>query len=246
MSKPLGSILDGAFQFFQNGVLFDPTPLPTVIVCSKPDGSTVAPPALTHPGVGRFYAAQLFSSTDTATLEGFYSAYAATTDATVDNPGYYVLWEVEAASSSVAVSSFTGAAATQVDAIQAKTDLIASGTWSVISPTSTNVDGTVTITLTKGDDYYAANGLDIVFEVPADYAPDLTGASAVLNLPPDLDPITAYYVGNDFIKFNVPHATTQYLVKASNQFYSVVATLSDTHTVTPLIGLIVVVVGPTG
>lgn len=103
MSKPLGSILGGTFFFFQNGVLTNPAPLPTVTVCALPDGNTVVPPALTNPAPGIFYAAQLFSAIDTATLEGVYSAFAETSDAAVDNPQYLVEWEVEAVSGDVAV-----------------------------------------------------------------------------------------------------------------------------------------------
>lgn len=94
MAAPLGSVLDGTFLFLKAGVLADPSPLPTLVVCAKPDGTTVTPPALTHPSTGVFYAAQLFSALDTATLTGFYSAIAVTSDTTMDNPAYEVEWEI--------------------------------------------------------------------------------------------------------------------------------------------------------
>ncbi len=95
MSKPLGSVLDGVFWFSKANILADPSPLPTVIVCAKPDGTTVSPPALTHLATGIFYASQLFSATDTAALTGFYVAAAGSSDATIDNPLFEVEWEVE-------------------------------------------------------------------------------------------------------------------------------------------------------
>lgn len=255
MSVPPGSILDGAFIFLAGGVPTNPMPTPTVTLCSKPNGTTVAPPALTNPSVGIFYAAQLFGAADT-TASGFYQAIASTTDATVDNPMWVVEWEVEPADASaptvpqIVAGVWNGLNAdyavpgSQSALLASIRSGIGAGTWTVISPTTTNEDGTVTITLTKGDDYFESDGFQIVFEVPAGYPADLTGATAVLNLPPDLDPVTAVSVDNSFIKFDISRDTTQYLIKASGQLYSVVVTLAgiDGHVVTPTIGILVVVV----
>lgn len=119
MSAPLGSVLGGVFKFFKNEVLADPTPAPTIVTCTKPDGTVVTPPALVHLGTGLYYAAQIFSATDTATLTGFYNAVATTTDGTIDNPKWDVTWEVEAAIGSVDVASFSNGAQTDIDAILA-------------------------------------------------------------------------------------------------------------------------------
>lgn len=140
---------------------------------------------------------------------------------------------------------YTGNEAGAIElAIKARTDLIASGTWSVISPVTTDADGNVVVTLTKGDDYYDADGFDLVFAVPVDY-PDITGASAALSLSPNLGPVSAFYVANDFIKFNIPRTTTQYLANQAGNKYEVKVTLTGGHVLRPLIGLLNVIVGLT-
>ena len=64
-------------------------------------------------------------------------------------------------------------------AIQAKTDLISSGSVKVVCPLT---DSGTQITLVAGDDYFHAHGRSIDF-VSEDY-PDLTGATCVLRILP--------------------------------------------------------------
>lgn len=233
MSKPLGSILDGSFFFFANGVLTNPTPLPTVTVCSKPDGTTVAPPALTNPAPGIFYAAQLFSATDTDALAGFYSAFAENSDASIDNPLYLVEWEVEAASGSIDVSSFSGAAETQIGTIENQTSRIGAGNWAVFSPTSRR-GNVIVVDITPNDDYYPDDGRQIAFEVPSGL-PDLTGASALLRLPKGNSyiQVTANTVNNSLISFTLPRSQSKQVTPGD---YAVQITLVNGHEFTPLVG----------
>lgn len=93
MSYPPGVALVAEFDFFKNGALTDPSPLPTIILAYKGDGSTITPPVLTHTATGRFRAT-VFSPTDTASIQGRYTAIAMTTDATMDSRISIVSWDV--------------------------------------------------------------------------------------------------------------------------------------------------------
>lgn len=187
------------------------------------------------------------------------SAYNTTTkDATTtwvtapDATSVYVVLSVQGGSSGgdgVTVSAFSDAAATQIDEIQAKTDLIGSGTWTVVSPTTTNADGAPTLTLTAGDDYYTSESFQVVFDIPDDY-PDITGATVVLNLPQSLPPITATSVSRTKIVFQIPRSATRYLLPSQNARYQVLVTMpsvvpDEGHQLRPIIGQLIVVVGVT-
>jgi hypothetical protein len=119
---------------------------------------------------------------------------------------------------------------------------IGSETWSVTSPTSVDGDDIV-LRLTVGDDYYAADGRGISFVVPDGYS-DLTGATAVLTLPPSIT-LTATSVDNDYIKFDAPRAQTTYLNDGNKQIYEIKVTLSGGHIARPIIGPLIVTEGLT-
>lgn len=146
MSYPLGSALVAEFDFLKSGVLADPSPLPTIILAYRGDGSTIVPPALTHTATGRFRAT-VFSASDTASISGEYAAIAATTDATMDFQASVATWSVG------------DDVITDLEAILAKVNLIGDGT--LFSPVPVGAGGVTT--LTRGSSYQAANGLSLIY-----------------------------------------------------------------------------------
>jgi hypothetical protein len=86
VSLPLGTALVATWTFTASGVLHDPSPVPTVIEASYPDGTVLAglPLALTKIRTG-VYQAQIFS-TGQVTQVGTYSALAYSSDTALDSP----------------------------------------------------------------------------------------------------------------------------------------------------------------
>jgi hypothetical protein len=86
VSLPLGTALVATWTFTASGVLHDPSPVPTVIEASYPDGTVLAglPLALTKIRTG-VYQAQIFSAGQ-VTQVGTYSALAYSSDTTLDSP----------------------------------------------------------------------------------------------------------------------------------------------------------------
>lgn len=159
MSYPVGAGLTALFNFTKNGVLTNPSPLPTIVNATYPNTSLLSPfPALTPIRTGQFFAIVFTAGQVTAT--GPYQAFAYTTDATMDNYTSQADWEVQVTSSgSVDVVSFSGAAATQIDDIQTQVDLIGDGT--LFTPVPVGTDGLTTIT--RGSSYYNNVGLALTY-----------------------------------------------------------------------------------
>ncbi len=159
MSFPIGTALTALFSFFKSSVLTDPSAPPTIVNATYPDFSLLTPiPALTHVRTGQ-YSATVFTAGQVLTA-GNYQALAYTTDATLDNQVSLESWEVEsAASGSVDVKSFSGAAATQVTDIQTHVDLIGTGT--IFSPVPVGTDGATTIV--RGSSYYVVDGTALTY-----------------------------------------------------------------------------------
>src|SRR5690348_433006 len=173
MSKPLGSVIDGYFIFKKNGVLADPSVAPTIIVCAKPDGTTVTPDSLAHLSTGIYYADQLFSALDTATLTGNYTAIAETTDTTMD----WQTWLAEQDIANISTPAVIAAAVWDylktsantansigkyfVDSFTSLLAAITSAVRTVTSPVTDNLD----IEVEQNDTYYLADGRQLAFTI---------------------------------------------------------------------------------
>lgn len=153
-SYPLGSALVAEFDFLKGGVLTDPSPAPTISLAYKGDGSTIAPPALTHVATGR-YRATVFGASDT-TVAGDYGALAVTTDATLDFQASLATWNVGvndvASIWNRLTSAFVTAGSIGAFIVNKLSNIGASLT--LVSP----LLASGTLALVQADDYDAADG----------------------------------------------------------------------------------------
>lgn len=228
MSFPIGTALTALFSFFKNSVLTDPSAPPTIVNATYPDFTLLTPiPALTHVRTGQ-YSAVVFTTLQSITA-GNYQAIAYTTDTTLDNQVSLESWEVEAtASGTVNVSSFSGAAATQVDDIQTHVDLIGTGT--LFSPVPVNTDGATTIT--RGSSYYVVDGLALTY-VLSGYPAFTVGTGnahwRALDTHGHIVDVPGNTTTSTTLVFELPPATTEILQTGS---YSLKATIAgSSHTV---------------
>lgn len=160
MSYPVGSDLPGIFYFWKDGVLTDPSVAPTIVDARYPNFSQVAslPLALTHTATGTYTRTNVFTAAQ-AVVNGDYVAIVYANDATLDNRVSLCSWEVRTVATSTDVATFSGAAAIEIDAIKAKTDLLGTGTVFSSVPVGTAGD----TTLVRGSSYYNADGLALTY-----------------------------------------------------------------------------------
>lgn len=249
MSKPLSSVIDGTFIFKKNGVLANPSPVPTLIACVKPDGTTVTPDTLTNPSTGVYYADQLFSAAQTATLTGTYIAIAETTDTTVDYPTWVSEQEIEdtatitlSAASITAIWAYLTASATTagtmgkyiVDSFATLLVSITSAVRNVISPVTDELD----LELEQDDTYYLSDSRQLAFTLTG--APSITGATVRLKVPkraaitgPSPLSITGVVTASDscYVELTATHTSIP-----GAWPYRLQITLSNGHVITPIKG----------
>lgn len=91
MSHPNGVTLNAIFEFYLDGVLTDPSPLPTLVTGSMyPDGTAGPTPALTRVRAGVF-TATVFTALQNV-LKGTYKAWVFVSDLTLDSRYSPVQW----------------------------------------------------------------------------------------------------------------------------------------------------------
>lgn len=208
-SYPLGSALVAEFDFTKNGALADPSPLPTIILAYKGDGSTVTPAALTHLAPGRFRAT-VFTASDTASVVGEYAAIAATSDATMDSRIAVATWAVGV----VAPASIAGAGTS----IVLTSPVLASGE----------------IALVQADDYDPADGASRAVRFNLNNTDlNLAGASVTLYMSDFVG--TGVITGaspNYVFTFTLTSAQTALFRAGRGALYQIRIVLANTHRIT--------------
>lgn len=233
MSYPLGSALVAEYNWLKNGVLFDPTPLPTIALAYRGDGSTIVPPALTHTATGRFRAT-VFSALDTATIEGEYAALASTTDATVDFQASLATWQVgitDASDIAASVWAYLTTAITTAGSIGKFILDKLNGLGASITLVSPVLDSGE-LALVQADDYdpLDAPSRAVTFTLTTDL--DLTGASVYLVMKDFSNTGVITGAAPDYtFTFTLTSAETA-LFLAGRSLYQIRIILANTHRVT--------------
>jgi hypothetical protein len=208
MSYPLGSPLIGEWDWYKNGVLFDPSPLPTITLAYKGDGTTIVAPALTRVATGRFRAI-VFSAADTALVTGEYAAFATTSDATADFQVSVATWQVGI----VTPASITGTGAS----IALVSPVLASGV----------------LALVQADDYDPADGASraITFNL-SNTDLNLAGASVSIEMKDFASVGVITGVAPNYIfTFTLTSAQTALFI-AGRSLYQIRIILANAHRVT--------------
>lgn len=240
MTYPPGATLIAEFDFLKDGVLADPSPLPTIILAYKSDGSTIAPPSLEHTATGRFRAI-VFNAIDTVD-GGEYVAIASTSDVTMDYQAALQSWEVgtevvDPATVAAAVwNRLTSLVVTSgsmgkymLDSfatVLAKVGLIGNGV--VFSPVPVGAGGKTIVT--RGSSYLKVDGLSLKYTI-AGYPPLTVDANAywrAFKLDGTTLVVTGKCIAVDQMEFELTAAQTTVL-------YSGVYSLSTTLITTSFI-----------